>query len=205
MDRVVKYFLIGFSLLVLSCNEHKKKNNTNTSPSDSITNKESDKFYWEETKYSNKETVRRQYVKLNDTSFLNQEIYFDINGDTLKDKSSYFTIKLNDTLKLGKNIGKIYLNSKDIDIKDNIHKKYFMIVVENQYSDKKIQKDTFLEEPTHSWFGVFANEIGKKNIQGAIIEQLVTTNKINDDSLKAKIITQKKYFEKEVYVKDTVQ
>ena len=87
---------------------------------------------------------------------------------------------------------------------NNIYKKYLWIIIENEYPNKVIKKDTFFEEANYSRFGVLANNVGRKKIEGTIVEKTFLTERINEDSLTAYMVTQKKYFEKEVYVKDTI-
>lgn len=144
---------------------------------------------------------KEEYVIINDsTSHKNQVIYFTSNGDTIKDKSSFFYIKLPDTLVLGKNVGQLYFNSKYNDIEE----KLLAIIIKNEYSDYEVKHDTFGEKPNYSRFGVFAHKTGVKKISGSILETLFYVEDIGNDSAQAHIMTFKKYFEKEVYVKDTV-
>lgn len=170
----------------------------------SLQNTESD-FFWKIDTTPKGKIVKKQYFNISKSkASLNQEIFFDENLDTLKSKSNYFEVKLQDTLELGKNIGQLYLytNNKS----DNIKTKYLKVIIKNEYNNGIIRKDTFISDKNanHTWFGVYANKKGESKIQGIIIEEIIKMNKISGDSLKASIISSKRFFEKQIYIKDTV-
>ncbi len=141
-----------------------------------------------------------EYVLIDNgkTSYKNQVKNFD--QDKIDyDDSSFFEIKLKDTLYLGKNMGKVfnYSNSK-ADVK------YLYIIIDNEYSDSEIIKDTFAESSNQSRFGVYARKVGSMKVRGTIEEKLVS--KVNEKTDSSKLVVKSiiKYFEKEVYVKDSI-
>ncbi|MDO6519066.1 toxin-antitoxin system YwqK family antitoxin [Zobellia uliginosa] len=117
------------------------------------------------------------------------------NGVVNLKKSSFFELNVPDTLFLGKNLGKIdyYSNLK-------ADKKYILVIVENQYSDTEVRRDTFSEDSNSLRFGIYAHKTGSKRIVGEIIEKLVDTTKTNKDSLELVVNEYRKYFEKDVFV-----
>lgn len=141
-----------------------------------------------------------EFIILKDSvvSYKNQ-IKIIKNGKIDYNKSSFFILDIPDTLNLGKNIGKInYFSSLPS------QKKYLSTVIENQYSDQLIKKDTFSELPNSTGIGIYAHRTGVKKITGEIIEKLIDTINIGNDSLSLSIVEYRKYFEKEVFVKDSI-
>jgi len=137
---------------------------------------------------------------LRDSMYKNQTIHFNKNGTIKYDASSFFTIDLPDTLLLGKNAGKLTYNSNFKKASDQI----LSVIIENEYSDNNIKKDTFGNWTNNIRFGVFAHKTGKKIIRGQTLEKLFYKEILPDSSFKLTINNHKKYFEKEVYVKDTI-
>ena len=135
-----------------------------------------------------------------DSTYKNQSIFYDKTGSIKNDVSSFYKIELPDTITLGKNIGRIHYNSNFLKTKE----KFLQVIIDNQYSDSEIRKDTFVEDFTNTRFGVFAHKIGTKKITGTIIEKLIYVTEINKDSSELIIKNHKKYFEKTVYVKDAL-
>ena len=135
-----------------------------------------------------------------DSTYKNQSIFYDKTGSIKNDVSSFYKIELPDTITLGKNIGRIHYNSNFLKTKE----KFLQVIIDNQYSDSEIRKDTFVEDFTNTRFGVFALKIGTKKITGTIIEKLIYVTEINKDSSELIIKNHKKYFEKTVYVKDAL-
>ena len=109
-------------------------------------------------------------------------------------------MEIPDTLLLGKNVGKLYYSSNFINASDKI----LDVIIENEYLNSEIKLDTFGERPNETRFGVFANKIGYKTIKGSTLETLFYKNRITVDSFNLTIKTHKKYFEKKLYVKDTI-
>lgn len=141
----------------------------------------------------------KEYLVLRDSIYKNQVIFYDKNGDIRRDLSSFYKMEFPDTITLGKNIGRIRYNSNFIKARE----KFLQVIIDNQYSDFEVKKDTFVEDFNNTRFGVFAHKKGIKVITGTIIEKLVYVTEINKDSSELIIKTHEKYFEKEVYVKDS--
>jgi hypothetical protein len=140
--------------------------------------------------------TKTEYLIFNNKSFRNQYINYNLNGDTIYEKSRFIKISISDTLKQGANIGTLKFNS-DLTIKD----KFFYILINNQYSENKIVNDTFIEENNNSRFGVFAHKKGQKTISGIIDESFFEKTFINKDSVIATLKNRKIYFKIKVFVK----
>ncbi len=145
---------------------------------------------------------KEEYWIRNDSVLLNQYIYFNDNRiDKLK--SSYFYLKIPDTIYLGKNVAQLDFNSRF----KNADRRLLNVTIKNQFSDSLIKKEVFgdnnnIDSPK---FGIFAHKTGKKIIKGYTSELATYRRKIgNSDSIEAEIIKDKKFFIKEVYVKDTI-
>jgi antitoxin component YwqK of YwqJK toxin-antitoxin module len=139
---------------------------------------------------------KKEYVIIDNKSHLNQVINFDKNKDTIFDTSCYFKVYLPDTIKVGKNIGKIKYHST-IPSKD----KSFFILIDNQISDNETIKDTFIQEKSLTRFGIYAHKKGFKKVKGIILE--TNTELKKGDSAHNSTLTirrYKRYFEKDVYV-----
>ena len=139
---------------------------------------------------------KKEYVIIDNKSHLNQVINFDKNKDTIFDTSCYFKVYLPDTIKVGKNIGKIK-HHPNISNEEN----FFQILIDNQVSDKLIVKDTFRQEKKITRFGIYAHKKGFKKVKGIILETTLVLKK--GDSAHNSSLTigrYKRYFEKDVYV-----
>jgi antitoxin component YwqK of YwqJK toxin-antitoxin module len=73
---------------------------------------------------------KSEYLNIKGKLHKNQTIDFDRKGDTLFKTSSFFNLYIQDTLKLGKNIGKISYNSNF-----QTKHKFIYILIDNQISD----------------------------------------------------------------------
>ncbi len=155
--------------------------------------------WWLSYERSGKLKSKIQYKVINDSILSNQVFYYQTNGSIDKESSSFFSIQLPDTIKLGKNIGQFYYNSSH----NKATSRILDVIIENKYSDLETKLDTFGDTPNKTWFGVYAHKTGVKNIKGQILETLFYKTKVGIDSFNLKIETHKKYFEKKVFVKDT--
>ncbi len=145
--------------------------------------------------------VKNEYKIIRDSVYKNQTIHYNLDGSINKKNSSYYTIKLPDTIYLGKTLGDLYYSSNF----NKIKKKELFVIIDNNYNGI-IKKDTFIDEtPEYTFFGIYADKIGEKIIRGEIIEQLFKYDTVNTQNLSLKILEHKKYFEIEVYVKDTIE
>ena len=140
---------------------------------------------------------KSEWITLRDSLYKNQSIYFDQNGVIKYKNSSFFKLKIPDTIQIGKNIMNFEYNS-NIDV----YKKLMYVVIENQYSENEIKMDTFGIVNNDLWFGVYGFKKGKQNIKGQIVEELYEIKNIGNDSAIGTVSNHKKYFEKEVYVSD---
>jgi hypothetical protein len=137
-----------------------------------------------------------EYLMVENKPYINQEIFFDNEGNINYPVSSFFRLHINDTLSFGKNIGKVdyFSNSKDFDLQ------FIYIIIENEYSNGLTKKDTFTDDINKLWFGVNAYKTGKLKIKGIIQEELAREKLINGDSSELVITKKNQYFEKDVYV-----
>lgn len=139
---------------------------------------------------------KTDYLTIDNNPYVNQEIYFDEEGNIDYNSSSFFNIHINDTLPIGKNIGKLdYIsNSKDYDLQ------FIYVIIENEYSNGFIKKDTFTDDINNLWFGVNTYKKGELKIRGVIQEELAKEKIINADSSELVIKKINKYFEKDVFI-----
>ena len=137
-----------------------------------------------------------------DTIYKNQKLYFNQNGELKLNPSTYFKIEIPDTIQLGKNIAfvKNYVSKfNDVD------ERFLSVIIENQYSETNIKKDTFSDGSLNPYFGVYGYKLGKQVVNGQIEEKILIKKEINKDSSSLTIIDDYKYFEKEVFVIDNAE
>jgi hypothetical protein len=145
---------------------------------------------------------KEEYWIRNDSVLLNQFIYFN-NNRIDEHKSEYFNIKIPDTIYLGRNVVQLNYKSRFKDANQRV----LDVAINNQFSDSLVKKEFFgdnnnIDNPK---FGIFAHKTGEKIIKGNIIEIATYRTKIGDsDSINLEVLKNKKYFSKEVYVKDTI-
>lgn len=150
-------------------------------------------FYYDSSGILSKKT---EYLIIDGKSYANQNIHYDKEGKINYSLSSFFTLHLEDTLSIGKNIGRMdyFSNSKNFDLQ------FIYIIIENEYSNGVIKKDTFTDDIDKLWFGVNAYKKGVLKIKGTIQEELAKEKLISKDSSELIISKHNKYFEKDVYV-----
>ena len=119
--------------------------------------------------------------------------------DSNKDIYDKFEIELSDTLYLGKNVGDI----KDYKTEHDDIDYLLTVIIDNEYHDGIVVKDTFSDGTLSPWFGVYANKKGKMVIKGIIIEEALNDRNSDIDSI-LKIESTFFYFSKEVYVLDSI-
>jgi len=155
--------------------------------------------------YNNKNgklTKKIEWFHLRDSTYKNQEIHFDSNGEIKIPASTFFELQIPDTIQIGKNMARInnYVsNANDIDTR------YLSVIIENNYPDSGKKTDTFptlTDDSNDIYFGVYGDKIGMKIIEGKIEEKTLKTDTINSDSFSLTIADRYRYFKKEVYVSD---
>lgn len=139
---------------------------------------------------------KKEILIIDGKSFLNQLIKYDLKGEIDLKNSSFFELAIEDTLILGRNVGEIFYHHDTL----GYQKRYITIIVDNQYSESQVKKDTFVGEESKNWFGIYNHKIGNKTVSGIIEEQLIFDGD-NKNSSEYIIRTSTKYFEKEVFVK----
>jgi len=155
--------------------------------------------WWSYNHENGKLNKKIEWFQLRDSIYKNQEIYFDVNEDIRIAPSTYFVLQIPDTIQIGKNIAHInnYIsNANDFDVR------YLKVIIENRYSDTEKRIDTFTNGSSSPFFGIYADKIGWKIVEGMIEEKTIKTDTINMDSLSLTIVDQYRYFKKEVYVSD---
>ena len=141
-----------------------------------------------------------EYKIINDICYENQGIYYRNNNSIDSDLSSFFTIEIADTLNLGKNLGQIKRYNTNFKGDDNL----LSVIVKNRYSVNEVKNDTFSDGTLTPSFGIFALKKGKQKVNIILLEEVLIEVRIKKDSSVIRILKHKKYFEKEVYVKDTI-
>jgi hypothetical protein len=137
---------------------------------------------------------KSEFVIRDNQSFLNQDIIYTNEGKINYDLSSFFTIELNDTIKVGKTVGKLKYYGKP----KGYSSRFIYIVIDNEYAGNIIKKDTFTDDADKLWFGINAYKKGKLKIKGMIEEEL---SFVRAESSDMKIERKYKYFEKDLFVK----
>ncbi|MBU2997468.1 hypothetical protein KO500_13550 [Cellulophaga baltica] len=135
---------------------------------------------------------------LHESKFLkNQSIIYNNNGSINDSLSYYFKINIPDTIPLGKSLGKLELYKSLI----KSEKLYIWVIIDNEYKDNIIVKDSFSDGSLKPKFGIFSSKVGLKKVKGEVYEVAFTKEK---DSMNEFMNIDKKFFEKIVYVKDTI-
>lgn len=142
---------------------------------------------------------KSEYVILRDSMYKNQSFYYDKNGDLELEPSTFFEIEISDTLRIGKNAARVknYVTNFN-----NREANLLLVIIDNEYSEKEIRKDTFGDGTLKPFFGVSILKTGKQKIKGKIQEKILTKTKDSTDLYTLTIAEHYKYFEKEVYVWD---
>lgn len=142
---------------------------------------------------------KSEWLILRDSSYKNQSYYFDEYGKLKNEPSTYFELDIPDTLRIGKNLARV---------KNYVTNNYgnegnlITVIIENQFSESEIKKETFSDGTLKPFFGIYAYKSGKLKINGKIKEQILNKEKEDDSMYNFKIANHFKYFEKEIYVWD---
>lgn len=139
---------------------------------------------------------KSEYIIKNNSSFQNQHIFYKDNRGIDFSRSSFFNIKMKDTLPKGKSIGKLKYYSNAT----GYQTRYIYIIINNQYSERVFKKDTFTADIDKLWFGVNAFKDGDFKVSGIIEEEISYVSK-EKDSTQLTIKKIYKYFEKDLIVK----
>ncbi|HMC01612.1 MAG TPA: hypothetical protein VKN14_11310 [Flavobacteriaceae bacterium] len=144
-------------------------------------------------------TEKSEWLILRDSSYKNQSYYFDKTGNIKNEPSSYFELDIPDTLRIGKNLARIKnYETNNYGNEGNL----ITIIMDNQYSESEIKKDTFSDGTLKPFFGIYAYKTGKLKIKGKIQEQILNKEKEDDSLFTLTLSDHYKYFEKEIYVWD---
>jgi len=170
---------------------------------------------------NNKKDSIREYLDIDNRSYLNQIWYLDSNGDTLKTKGNYFKITHKDTIALGEIIrfrvelyqpyfsyssdAEVILPFYDEDLKDDFSNLYEIEI--DTFHSLKNDKIPHPEVPEHVMqnhvieFGLDYEEAGEKRIRGVLVEynQRYKSNFINKDSLER--VERRLYFDTTFFIK----
>ncbi|RNL83108.1 hypothetical protein ED312_15710 [Sinomicrobium pectinilyticum] len=179
-----------------------------------------------EWKYYNEEGVLQEIKEIKNIGgkpHLNRNWFFDSKGDTIPNKSNYYTIQYdNDTISLDRPIQAV-ISLKEPLFKDK--NSMVMVVVPKDHSKnfnkdfsniEEVETDTtrnlnietdikkaFKMEGNYPWtviFGRYYDTPGPKKFRGIIVEYYYTENHV-PDSLNHNYYEHRSYFEKDVYVK----
>lgn len=134
---------------------------------------------------------------------LNQFKVYDKNSKIKQEESSFFTLDLSDTIQIGENAGRLNYNS--IPGKDS--EKHLYVIIDNEYEGGIKKNDTFYIENDKNRFGVYAYKPGFLNVKGTILYRELYVLELDKerDSFGLEFKDHYKYFEKEVYVRDTIK
>jgi hypothetical protein len=199
------FLLILLLPLVIGCKSDKEKYSQNVPQVTDLIQKQTILFdslnpTWF-TEEKNDKTVKTEIITLDGKEVSNQVIRFnrDRQIDTLN--SRFFDLQIDDTLSLGRNVGTVnsYTYNKDYD------EIYSYVIIENKYTASETRLDTFGNNHKNVMFGIFVNRIGKQIVKGEIFEQyLLPETVVAKDSVTIDLIEIHSYFEKEVFIKDTL-
>ncbi|MFL0354768.1 toxin-antitoxin system YwqK family antitoxin [Xanthomarina sp. GH4-25] len=142
---------------------------------------------------------KSEFIIVKDSLYKNQSYYYDKNGNIKIEPSTFFELEISDTLRIGKNAGRIknYVTNFN-----NREANLLSVIIDNENSEKEIKKDTFGNGTLKPFFGVTIFKTGKQKIKGKILEKVLTKTKEDNDLYRLTIVEHYKYFEKEVYVWD---
>ncbi|SIT01926.1 Antitoxin component YwqK of the YwqJK toxin-antitoxin module [Zobellia uliginosa] len=157
------------------------------------------KGWWNYYRQDGEPKSLEEYLVIHDSMYKNQSIHYLNNGEIDLKNSSFFSLEVPDTMVVGKNVGKV-LNynsnySSDEYYLSDYH--FLTVIVENEYENGLIKKDTFSDGTFTPSFGVFARKKGNQTVRGRIMEEIVYD--IPSDS---SVVVKEhfKYFEKDVFV-----
>ena len=198
MKKLFRKFLFGCSLLVLLVHVSCKENQTDQKSENGLESKAASttdflKEGWQEFKENGKLT-KIEVLNISDSLFVNQKIIFDNTDEIDSTNSKFFTINIPDTLTRGPNMGiaELYTFNKPYESRAS------SVIIENQYPDGSVVKDTFFGNPEKLEFGVFASEGGIKTIKGEISEILLTRDG-EGNGHKIKVTS---FFSEDIFVKE---
>ena len=178
--------------------------------------------------YDSTEVLTRtaEYIKINGQTYINQDWYFDKNGDTLKNKGSHFkiiyekdTIKLNEPIKVKIDLVAPLFKNKNSNILVIVPKDYSTNFNEDFSNINAVSLDTTFNLNVEkemknalglttdfgksAVFGRYFNSVGKKKFRGILVEYFYQDS-ITSDSIKLNYFENKKYFEKDIMVLDSI-
>ena len=169
---------------------------------------------------------KAEYLKIDGKAYLNQDWYFNKIGDTLRSKGSHFdivfekdTIFLNEPIKAKINLTAPLFKNKNSEILIVILKDYSINFNKDFSNAKEVELDTTfslnLEKEIraaigittdfgkYAIFGRYFKSIGNKKFRGIIVEYFYQDS-ITSDSVRLNYFENKKYFEKDIYVVDSL-
>ncbi|WP_157614279.1 toxin-antitoxin system YwqK family antitoxin [Pseudotamlana agarivorans] len=169
---------------------------------------------------------KAEYIKIKGKSYINQDWFFNNNGDTLKNKGTHFkivfekdTIKLNEPIKAKIDLISPIFKNKYSNIFIVVPKDYSINFNEDFSNLSEVNLDTTFnlnleKEMKNSLglttdfgksavFGRYFNSIGKKKFRGILVEYF-SQDSITSDSIKLNYFENKKYFEKDIMVLDSI-
>lgn len=152
--------------------------------------------WWNYYDLEGKLNEQKEILIIDEKPFLNQIIRYDSKDKIDYKNSSFFDLRIKDTLVVGGNKGEVFYYHDTL----GYQKRYIRIIIDNQYSENMVKKDTFVGEESKNWFGIYNRKTGNKTVSGIIEENLIY-NGDSEASSEYTIRTFTKYFKEEVYVK----
>lgn len=172
------------------------KNGNIKSKGNLINNK---KVGWWKTFYPNGSlNGEYEFLVISDDEYVNQIKIYDNDGKIKEAESSFFEIKLPDTIEVGRNVGSL----KYYSVCDNNSERHLYVIIDNKYEGGEIRKDTFfIESNEKNRFGIYAYKSGYLKVKGMILDREFEKREIDKDSFGLWFNDHHKYFELQVYVK----
>ena len=179
--------------------------------------KNKDYYFWKVFKDSSgkiKKKVNIYIPKKHSDANINQIIYYDERGNIDYNKSLFFNIEKKDTLSIGRNVLEInYFNKKFDSIKTLGYDPHFVLEVityNNEYPGNKITNDTLhfdVEEngKFKGFIGVYRSKPGETTVKGKLHLMIYYIQPYKNDSTIFNKVIFEHYFNKKLYIKDTIR
>ncbi|MFV9484900.1 hypothetical protein ACNI3T_13710 [Christiangramia sp. ASW11-125] len=153
--------------------------------------------WWSEYDSKGRKVSETEYRTEKDQLYKNQVYYYDSNGNVKIEPSSYYELDIPDTIKIGRNLARV----KNYETSFNDRESNLLtVIVDNQYSDSIIKKDSFSDGTMKPFFGIYGYKEGNQIVKGIIEEKIISEIDRKGDSSTFSLEMHHKYFEKEVYV-----
>jgi antitoxin component YwqK of YwqJK toxin-antitoxin module len=139
-----------------------------------------------------------EFLIINNKEYANQIKIYDSKGKIKDSESSFFEIKLSDTLQIVKNAGSL----KYYSVSSKNSERHLYVIIDNEYEGGEVRKDTFfIGSNENNRFGIYAYKSGLLKVKGMILDRELYERERGKNSFELEFKDHHKYFEKQVYVK----